>query len=89
LPYEVLLDPRVEKTLKKLDSQNKARVKRALTELSIDPYKAGEPIHPSQFWKLKEGDYRAIYTIKPEKKQAVVLFLGHRKNVYDDFSKLI
>jgi mRNA-degrading endonuclease RelE of RelBE toxin-antitoxin system len=34
------------------------------------------------------GDYRAVYEIWVEKRRVVVLFIGHRKNVYDDFSRL-
>lgn len=89
MTYELLLDPRVAKALKKLDEKTKTRLKKAIAELSDDPYKVGEPIHPSQFWKLKEGDYRALYTINKEKKQVVVVFVGHRKNVYDNFANLL
>jgi mRNA interferase RelE/StbE len=83
------LDPRAAKALQKLDEVCKARVKKALGELAGDPYKVGEPLHPSHYWKIKAGDYRAIYEIDREKKQVVVVFVGHRKNVYDDFSKLL
>lgn len=33
------------------------------------------------------GDYRAIYEIDRDESRVVVLFVGHRKKVYDDFSK--
>jgi len=35
------------------------------------------------------GDYRAIYEIDRNKNQAVAIFVGHRKNVYDDFTKML
>jgi mRNA-degrading endonuclease RelE of RelBE toxin-antitoxin system len=34
------------------------------------------------------GDYRAIYEIDRDESRVVVLFVGHRKKVYDDFSKV-
>jgi mRNA interferase RelE/StbE len=89
LSFEIVLDPRVSKALKKLDDANKARIKKALGELASDPYKAGEAIHPAQYRKIKTGDYRAIYEIDTEKNQVIVVFIGHRKNVYDNFANLL
>lgn len=87
--FEVLLDPRAAKALKKLDDVNRARLKKALGDLAVDPWKTGESLHPSDFWKVRSGDYRAIYEIDAEKSQVVVLFIGHRKKVYDEFSKMV
>jgi mRNA-degrading endonuclease RelE of RelBE toxin-antitoxin system len=41
------------------------------------------------FWSLRVGDYRAIYEIDRTKKRVIVLFIGHGKRVYDDFSKML
>ncbi|MGD6806191.1 MAG: type II toxin-antitoxin system RelE family toxin [Candidatus Bathyarchaeia archaeon] len=88
MTFKVLLDPRATKALRKLDEVNKSRIKKALGELAGDPYEAGEPLHPSDYWKIR-GDYRAIFKIYSDKKEVKVLFIGHRKNVYDDFTKII
>jgi mRNA interferase RelE/StbE len=89
LTYKVLLHPKAAKALQKLDDTNKGRIKKALVELADDPYQIGEPLNPSVFWKIRAGDYRAIYEIDSAKKEVIVLFLGHRKSVYDDFSKIL
>jgi len=34
------------------------------------------------------GDYRVIYEIDKSSGKIIVLFIGHRKNVYDEFSRL-
>lgn len=81
--------PNAAKALRKLDEEDKARLKKALEELAADPFKAGKPLHPSDYWSLRSGDYRVIYEINVEQKQVIVLFVGHRKKVYDDFSKLL
>ncbi|RZN70923.1 MAG: type II toxin-antitoxin system mRNA interferase toxin, RelE/StbE family, partial [Candidatus Methanolliviera hydrocarbonicum] len=47
----------------------------------------GECLKHSIYWRLRIGKYRAIYKI--ENSKIIVLFIGHRKNVYDDFSKLL
>lgn len=81
--------PNAAKALKKLDEVNKVRMKKALGELALDPWKTGKPLHPSDFWSIRSGDYRAIYEINSNQNQVTVLFVGHRKKVYDDFSKLL
>jgi len=83
------LEPKAAKALKKLDDTNRARMKKALGEVAVDPWKAGKPLHPSNFWGVRSGDYRAVYEIDPDKNRVVVLFIGHRKKVYDDFSKML
>jgi mRNA interferase RelE/StbE len=89
LVFRVLLHPAAAKALRKLDDANRTRIKVALGNLSLDPSKAGKQLHPSDFWSLRMGDYCVIYEINPEQNQVTVLFVGHRKKVYDDFSKML
>jgi mRNA-degrading endonuclease RelE of RelBE toxin-antitoxin system len=89
LVFRVLLDSTAAKALRKLDEVNKARVKKALGELAVDPWKAGKPLHPSDFCSVRAGDYRAVYEIDPKQNQVTVLFIGHRKKVYDDFTRML
>jgi mRNA interferase RelE/StbE len=60
----------------------------SLKELERSP-EMGEQLKPSRFWKVRVGDYRVIYEIDRTSNQVIVLFVGHRKNVYDDFSRLL
>ncbi len=83
------MNPKAAKALKKLDDTNRARMKKALGEVAVDPWKAGKPLQPSNFWGVRSGDYRAIYETNAAQNQVIVLFIGHRKNVYDDFSKML
>jgi mRNA interferase RelE/StbE len=89
LVFKVLLHPIVAKALKKIDDTNRTRMKKALGDLASDPWKVGKPLHPSHFWGLRSEDYRAIYEIDVDQKRIIVVSMGHRKNVYDDFSKMI
>jgi len=84
-----LLDSKAAKALRKLDDTNRVRMRKALGEVAVDPWKAGKPLHPSNFWGVRSGDYRAVYEINADQNQVIVLFIGHRKNVYDDFSKML
>jgi mRNA-degrading endonuclease RelE of RelBE toxin-antitoxin system len=89
LVFKVLLHPTAAKALRKLDYTNKARMRKALETLAVDPWKAGKPLHPSDFWSVRAGDYRAVYEIDPKQNQVTVLFIGHRKKVYDNFTKML
>ena len=89
MAFKVFLHPKAAKALEKLDANTKARIKGALKELAGNPEKVGKQLKLSDFWSLRIGDYRAIYEIDRNKNQVVVTFIGHRKNVYDDFTKML
>ena len=59
----------------------------SVKELERIPEK-GDQMKPSQFRRLRVGDYRVIYEIDMQPKRVIVLHIGHRKNVYDDFTRL-
>jgi mRNA interferase RelE/StbE len=86
--FTVLLHPKAAKALKKVDEQTRSRITEKLRELENHPEKAGKRLKYSDFWSLRVGDYRAIYEINRNKNQVIILFIGHRKKVYDDFSKI-
>jgi mRNA interferase RelE/StbE len=49
----------------------------------------GNQLKPSRFWKVRVGDYRVIYEIDRGANRIIVLYVGHRRNVYDEFSRLV
>ncbi len=67
----------------------RARIKNALKELEDSPEGKGEQLKPSSFWRLRIGDYRAIYEMDRKRQRVVVLYIGHRRKVYDDFTRLL
>jgi mRNA interferase RelE/StbE len=87
--FVILLHQKAAKELEKLEEIQRSRIKERLRELQNNPESIGKPLKPSDFWSLRIGDYRAIFEIDQAKKQVIVLFIGHRKKVYDDFSKLL
>ncbi len=86
--YEVLLHPKADDFLQEVENKIEARIREKMKSLSSEP-KKGKRLKHSDFWRLRIGDYRAIYEIDKKNERIVILFIGHRKNVYDDFSKLI
>lgn len=87
MSFKVLLHPRAARSLKKLQPSVAERVFESIRELERLPDK-GDPLRPSRFWRLRVGDYRVIYEIDRQTNRVIVLYVGHRKNVYDEFSRL-
>ena len=88
MTYSVLFRPKAAKSLRKLQRSIGARILESLNELERSP-EIGEQLKPSQFWKIRVGDYRVIYEIDRASNRVIILFVGHRKNIYDEFSRLV
>ena len=89
MTYAVLLHPRAAKELNKLEPSIRVRIVKRAKELHDNPAGLGKSLNQSDFWSLRVGDYRVIYEIDLDKKRVLVLFVGHRSKVYDDFSKML
>jgi len=89
LKYRVFLHPKAAEFLRKLRHPLREKIKNNLRELEESPEQKGQRLKYSPFYRLRIGDYRAIYEIHKEEGKVVVLFIGHRRKVYDDFSRLL
>ncbi|MFA4907271.1 MAG: type II toxin-antitoxin system RelE/ParE family toxin [archaeon] len=85
--FRVFFHKKAAKEIGKIDPQNRERIGKEISELEKMPQK-GKHLHYCNFWSLRIGEYRAIYEIKKQENSIIVLFAGHRKNVYEDFTKL-
>ncbi|MBN1784339.1 MAG: type II toxin-antitoxin system RelE/ParE family toxin [Candidatus Bathyarchaeota archaeon] len=47
------------------------------------------PNFTTEYYKTRIGDYQTIYEIGRNKKQVIILYIGHRKNAYDDLTKFL
>lgn len=87
MAFAIYFHEKAAKELHKLDKSTGERAKKGIEKLSEYPEK-GKHLRYCNFWSLRIGDYRAIYEIKRKEQQIIILFIGHRKNVYEDFTKL-
>ena len=85
--YSIFLHPLADKFLNNIDKVVGEQIKKKIRELKQFPER-GKPLKYTNFWSLRIGDYRAIYEINKKENKIIVLFIGHRDNVYDDISKL-
>ncbi len=88
MSFTVLLHPKAARSLKKLPASIGSRNLDELRELQGRPEK-GDRLRPSQFWRVRVGDYRAIYEVDRGTNRIIVLYVGHRRSVYDEFSRLV
>ena len=88
LKFQILLHPKAVKELNGIQPEFRNRIKSAMEELSESPEK-GIPLNPSRFRRIRVGDYRAIYEIDRKERKVIVLLVGHRRRVYDEFRRLL
>ena len=81
--YEVKLRRNAQKSLDRLQSQERQRISSALLNLEQNPRPRDvEKIKGTELWRIREGDYRLVYHIDHEKKIVTLVRVGHRRDVY-------
>lgn len=86
MDWEVIWDVRAYKDLDAIDVTLAERiVKKVSTYLVRDPLSLGKPLSANLggLYSYRFGDYRVIYKLSIPQKQFVVLYVGHRKNIYE------
>jgi mRNA interferase RelE/StbE len=88
MAYGVELAESVERELRKIDTQQRRRILKFLTQpvAKLDnPRSIGQALRGSElgeFWKYRVGDYRLICRIEDERLIVLVLRIGHRRDIY-------
>ena len=82
--------PETSRLLSKLHPENKKLIRSALEDLRKNPYAGSdlqEKLHGFKSFKLKK--YRVIYNIDEEENIIQIFHIGHRKDVYEQFNRLL
>lgn len=81
--YEVILSNKAEKRLSRLPGEAYERVLQTVTALGEDPRPRGcRKLQGREGWRVRAGDYRAVYKIDDEAREVLVLDIGHRRDIY-------
>ena len=81
--YKVELRRRVRQSLDKLSEKDRRVVITALESLEQEPRPRGvEKIRGTELWRIRKGDYRAIYYIGDREQTIIVVRIGHDRDVY-------
>ncbi len=81
--YKVLIEKKVQKSLKKIPEPNYTRIKTSILKLGKNPRPTGYiKLKDRDGYRIKQGNYRIIYDIEDKIKIVAVISVGHRKNIY-------
>ena len=88
--FSMRYTPEASRLLSKLHPENKKLIRAALEDLRNNPY-AGrdlqEELYGYKSFKLKR--YRVLYNINEEENTIQIFHIGHRKDVYEQFNRLL
>ncbi|MCS5715592.1 type II toxin-antitoxin system RelE/ParE family toxin [Herbiconiux sp. CPCC 205716] len=84
MSYRIELRPAAIRALKRVDLQDRDRLRGAIALLGQDPRPPGaRALQGRPGLRVRVGDYRIIYTVDDQVLVVAVVTLGHRSDVYD------
>ena len=83
MSYELLILRRAQKELGFLPKGDFERMRDAILSLSAEPRPVGcKKLVGREGWRIRSGNYRAIYEIDDIEKRVTILHVGDRKDIY-------
>jgi mRNA interferase RelE/StbE len=84
MAYSILLAPPAERQLKALTESTQKRIVKRLRMLAANPRLPGvkKLVGEDDLYRIREGDYRIIYTIRDKELIVLVVKIGARKEIY-------
>jgi len=88
--YRVRFTPEAVQCISRLHPDHKRIIREALDQLQREPYAGDDlPEELAEFKSLKPKRFRIIYTVDDDQQMVKVYYVGHRRNVYDQFRLLL
>lgn len=84
MKYRIELRPAAVRALKRIDHQDRDRIRGAIALLAQDPRPPGaKALQGRPGLRVRVGNYRILYTVHDDVLLVVVVTLGHRRDVYE------
>ena len=81
--YELFFRESVWKELKKVPKADLKKILSRIEQLGNDPRPMGcEKLTGHELYRIRQGNYRIVYSIQDNELTVWVVKVGHRKNVY-------
>ncbi|MEW6715108.1 MAG: type II toxin-antitoxin system RelE/ParE family toxin [Nitrospirota bacterium] len=81
--YSVEIISKAEKEFLKLPESVRVKIRGQIMLLENNPRPFGcKKLRETEFYRLRSGDYRVVYSIDDAEKIIKVLSIAHRKDVY-------
>lgn len=82
-PYRIIVKKSVSKDLKKIPKKDVARIVSAIKKLAINPRPPqSKKLSGQERYRLRQGNYRILYSIEDDKLVVCIVRVGNRRNVY-------
>ena len=81
--YKIELRRKAQRSLDRLPRGDFDAVINVIKKLADSPRPRGiEKIKSAGLWRIRQGDYRIIYSIDDSQKTVAILRIGHRREIY-------
>lgn len=84
MTYTIEFAPRTRRELRKLSSVARKRVLEKIDSLADNPFPHGytEMKGSQNYYRVRVGNYRVIYTVEHGELLILVVSIGHRREIY-------
>ncbi|MBI4042015.1 MAG: type II toxin-antitoxin system RelE/ParE family toxin [Deltaproteobacteria bacterium] len=81
--YNLLIKPSALKEIKQLSKKELARITQKIRELAETPRPMNsEKLSAKEQYRIRQGDYRILYSIDDVEKTVIIVKIAHRREVY-------
>ena len=81
--YKIFIKPSAKKELESLPQNDLNKIVEKIKNLSINPRPHGaEKLSGDDKYRVRQANYRILYTIKDDKLIVIVIKIGHRRDIY-------
>lgn len=81
--YKLQIKPSAVKEIEALPQKDRRRIIARIQRLSSDPRPPGcEKLSGHELYRVRQGNYRVLYTVQDTDVVVVVVRIGHRREVY-------
>ena len=81
--YKLYIKPSAVKEIESLPKKDRIRIVQKIQGLTTDPRLPGcEKLTGDDKYRVRQGRYRIVYSIKDQELIVIVVKVGHRKDVY-------
>ncbi len=82
-PYRIIVKQSVSKDLKKVPKKDVERILAAIRSLAKNPRPSqSKKLSGQERYRLRQGDYRILYSIEDDRLTVCVVKVGDRKDIY-------
>ena len=81
--YRLLIKPSAAKELEALPTKDRKRIAAKIQRLASEPRPVStEKLSGQEKYRLRQGNYRALYSVNDDETTIVIVKVAHRRDVY-------